>query len=318
MYRYMIEHPQWLPKNGQDELRPYFRHGEKHGRIYRVFPAESAPRAWPRLSGSAPADLVDYLEHPNGWVRDTAQQQLVQSGEGKVAGGLRRLVRASGVALGRLHALCALDGIDQLDASTLEIALKDSHPGVRRQAVRLSAAMVPSLLDGLEDSDPAVRLELAVSARGGADIARFAGDTDPWIAAAAMSSLDSKNVISALESSLESPELFASLTGQAVAWKKGEEAAELLGRYLPGAKIGDKLRLASAWLEKVDPRSAPAAVLDVVEVAETMAFDRLVAGELRVAAIGLLNRVPGRDGVSVRRLLSASESFDIQAAAVRR
>ncbi|MCH2583658.1 MAG: dehydrogenase, partial [Planctomycetes bacterium] len=72
MYRYMIEHPQWLPKNGQDELRSYFRHGEKHGRIYRVFPAESAPRAWPRLSGSAPADLVDYLEHPNGWVRDTA------------------------------------------------------------------------------------------------------------------------------------------------------------------------------------------------------------------------------------------------------
>ena len=318
MYRYMIEHPQWLPKNGQDELRPYFRHGEKHGRIYRVFPSESTPRAWPRLSGSAPADLVDYLEHPNGWVRDTAQQQLVQSGEGKVAGGLRRLVRASGVALGRLHALCALDGIGQLDASTLEIALKDSHPGVRRQAVRLSAAMVPSLLDGLEDSDPAVRLELAVSVRGGADISRFAGDTDPWIAAAAMSSLDSKNVISALESSLESPELFASLTGQAVAWKKGAEAAELLGRYLPGAKTGDKLRLTSAWLEKADPRSAPAAVLDVVEVAETMAFDRLVAGELRVAAIGLLNRVPGRAGVSVRRLLSASESFDIQAAAVRR
>ena len=318
MYRYMIEHPQWLPKNGQDELRPYFRHGEKHGRIYRVFPAESAPRAWPRLSGSAPADLVDYLEHPNGWVRDTAHQQLVQSGEGKVAGGLRRLVRASGVALGRLHALCALDGIGQLDASTLEIALKDSHPGVRRQAVRLSAALAPSLLDGLEDSDPVVRLELAVSARGGADIARFAGDTDPWIAAAAMSSLDSKNVISALESSLESPGLFARLTGQAVAWKKGAEAAELLGRYLPGAKTGDKLRLTSAWLEKADPRSTPAAVLDVVEVAEEMAFDRSVSGELRAAAIALLNRVPGRAEISVLKLLGASEPFAVQAAAVRR
>ncbi len=318
MYRYMIEHPQWLPKNGQDELRPYFRHGEKHGRVYRVFPAKSAPRAWPRLRGSAPADLVNYLEHPNGWVRDTAQQQLVQSGEGKVAGGLRRLVRASRVALGRLHALCALDGIGQLDASTIEIALKDSQPGVRRQAVRLSATMAPALLDGLEDSDPAVRLELAVSARGGADIARFAGDKDPWIAAAAMSSLDSKNVISALKSSMESPELFARLTGQAVAWKKGAEAAELLGRYLPGAKTGDKLRLTSAWLAKADPRSVPVAVLDVVEVAEAMAFDRSVSGELRVAAIALLNRVPGRAEISVLKLLGASEPFAVQAAAVRR
>ncbi len=318
MYRYMIEHPQWLPKNGQDELRPYFRHGEKHGRIYRVFPAESGPRAWPRLSGSAPAELVNYLEHPNGWVRDTAQQQLVQSGEGKVAGELRRLVRASRVALGRLHALCTLDGIGQLDAPTLEVALKDSEPGVRRQAVRLSAAMAPSLLAGFEDSDPAVRLELAVSARDGADIARLAADRDPWVAAAAMSSLDSKNVVSALESSLESPALFARLTGQAVAWKKGAEAAELLGRYLPGAEAGDKLRLTSAWLEKADPSSAPPAVLKTVEIAEAMAFDRSVSGELRVAAIALLNRVPGRAEISVLKLLGASEPSAVQAAAVRR
>jgi putative membrane-bound dehydrogenase-like protein len=318
MYRYMIEHPQWLPKNGQDELRPYFRHGQKHGRIYRVFPAEPGPRVWPKLQDVDPAALVNYLEHPNGWVRDAAQQELVQNGGRKVVGGLRRVVRVSRGALGRLHALCTLDGIGQLDAPTLEVALKDSHSGVRRQAVRLSAAIAPSLLEGLEDSDPAVRLELAVSARGGADIARFAADKDPWIAAAAMSSLDSKNVIPALESSLESPALFARLTAQAVAWKKGREAAEILERYLPGAKTEVRLRLTGAWLEKADPRSAPAAVLDVVETAEALAFDRSVAGDLRVAAIGLLNRVPGRAGIPLRRLLSASESFDIQAAAVRR
>ncbi|MDA1233134.1 MAG: hypothetical protein O2856_20410, partial [Planctomycetota bacterium] len=38
MYRYMIEHPHWLPKEGQDELRPFFRSGEDQGRIYRVVP----------------------------------------------------------------------------------------------------------------------------------------------------------------------------------------------------------------------------------------------------------------------------------------
>ena len=318
MYRYMIEHPQWLPKNGQDELRPYFRHGEKQGRIYRVLPAGKAPRSWPRLRDVDPAGLVEHLEHPNGWVRDVAQQQLVQDGGKNAVDGLRRVARTSRVPLGRLHALCALDGIGKLDEPILEAALEDSHPGVRRQAVRLSAVVAPDLLEGLEDSDPTVRLELAVSARGGPDLARLAGDKDPWIAAAAMSSLNSENVVPALESSLEAPALFASLVVQAVAWKKGDEAGELLGRYLPGAKTPDKLRLADAWLEKAGSRPLPASVLKVVELAETLAFDRQAAGGLRVAAIALLNRVPGRTGVSLRKLLSATESFDIQAAAVRR
>ena len=45
MYRYMIEHPHWLPKEGQDELRPFFRSGDDRGRIYRIVP----------VSGTAPA-----------------------------------------------------------------------------------------------------------------------------------------------------------------------------------------------------------------------------------------------------------------------
>ena len=318
MYRYMIEHPQWLPKKGQDELRPYFRHGQQHGRIYRVFPAEAGPRKWPRLQGSAPEELVSYLEHPNGWVRDTAQQLLVEARGGKALEGLRRLARSSKVALGRLHALCTLEGLGQLDVPTLEAALEDSQPGVRRQAVRLSAKIKPVLLVGREDADPSVRLELAVGVSQGADIARLAADKDPWIAAAAMSSIDSGNVLAALEASLHSPALFSSLGAQAVSWKKGAEAAGLLERYLSVAKTSDKLRLAEAWLKRADPRSAPAAVLDVVDVAETLAFDRSIAGELRVAAIRLLNLVPGRAEVSVQKLLSASEDFEIQAAAVRR
>ncbi|MCB1124353.1 MAG: dehydrogenase, partial [Verrucomicrobiae bacterium] len=36
MYRYMIEHPQWLPQNGKDELLPHYREGDDKGRIWRV------------------------------------------------------------------------------------------------------------------------------------------------------------------------------------------------------------------------------------------------------------------------------------------
>ncbi len=318
MYRYMIEHPQWLPKNGQDELRPYYRHGAQHGRIYRVFPASDAPRGWPRLQDSSPRELAGLLQHPNGWVRDTAQQLLVQGRGLKVVEELRGIAGDGRSTLGRLHALCTLDGIGKLDVPTLENALKDSQAGVRRQAVRLSAKMKPSLLAGFEDADPSVRLELAVSVSRGADIARLAADKDSWIAAAAMSSLNSDNVLAALEASLGSPALFTRLSAQAVAWQKGGEAAGLLERYLSTAKRGDRLRLADAWLAKTNPRPVPPAVLEAVEAAETMAFDRSVSGELRVAAVALLNRVPGRTEISVLKLLGASEPFAIQAAAVRR
>jgi putative membrane-bound dehydrogenase-like protein len=57
MYRYMIEHPEWLPKEGKDELLPHYRLGEERGRIYRVFPSGVAPRKFNRLDKLACASL---------------------------------------------------------------------------------------------------------------------------------------------------------------------------------------------------------------------------------------------------------------------
>jgi hypothetical protein len=35
MYRYMIEHPQWLPQNGKEELLPHYREGDDKGRSHQ-------------------------------------------------------------------------------------------------------------------------------------------------------------------------------------------------------------------------------------------------------------------------------------------
>ena len=43
--------------------------------------------------------LVSYLEHPNGWVRDVAQQQLVQDGGKNAVDGLRSVARTRRVPL---------------------------------------------------------------------------------------------------------------------------------------------------------------------------------------------------------------------------
>ena len=34
MYRYMIEHPHWLPPNGKQELKPHYYSGQDKGRIF--------------------------------------------------------------------------------------------------------------------------------------------------------------------------------------------------------------------------------------------------------------------------------------------
>ena len=50
-YRYMIEHPDWLPPQGKAELMKYYRDGQERGRIYRVYPKDKTRgrfRIWRR------------------------------------------------------------------------------------------------------------------------------------------------------------------------------------------------------------------------------------------------------------------------------
>ncbi|MGI9456606.1 MAG: PVC-type heme-binding CxxCH protein, partial [Aeoliella sp.] len=72
MYRLIIEHEGWYP----DDLRKIFdfRAGEDRGRIYRIYPKDVQLRKIPRLDQLDTLGLVDALDSPNGWQRDTAQR----------------------------------------------------------------------------------------------------------------------------------------------------------------------------------------------------------------------------------------------------
>ena len=138
MYRYMIEHPQWLPENGQDELRPNYRSGDAYGRIYRIVAKGRSLRTIPKLSERKPAELIDNLSSINGTVRDLAHRLIVESSDGSVANQLRQLLSQSKSPQARLHALAVLDGLGKLDTQTLGQALTDKHPYVQRMAFRLT------------------------------------------------------------------------------------------------------------------------------------------------------------------------------------
>ena len=209
MYRFVIEHPQWIPKDWQAKLD--LRAGEDKGRLYRIFPAGAKPRAIPRLDKMTTAELVAALDSPSGWQRDMAQMLLVQKKDAQVVPILDKLLRESQNPLTRLHALCTLDGMGQLDPRHIDIALKDKHPGVRRHAVRLSESLLikggsPSLstLKFSNDNDAQVRLQVAytlgesprheeVGGILGTMALREGDSTDPHFMAALFSSVNKDN-----------------------------------------------------------------------------------------------------------------------------
>src|SRR5262249_23732345 len=121
MYRYVIEHPQWIPAEWQKRLD--LRAGHDKGRIYRVYPAGVKPRPIPPLDSLDLAGLVAALDSPSGWQRDTAQQMLLWRHDSAAAALLENLAATARRPPTRLHALCTLDGLGALAGRILEKAL---------------------------------------------------------------------------------------------------------------------------------------------------------------------------------------------------
>ncbi|QDV45316.1 Neutral/alkaline non-lysosomal ceramidase [Stieleria neptunia] len=207
MYRYMIEHPQWLPQNGKDELRPYYRLGENHGRIYRVLPSGKNP-GMPKIDDSSEG-LLRAMASSNGWQRDVAQRTLVRTKDMAAVPHLRSMAIADDRPRQRLQALCTLDGMQALSPDVLQAALRDPHPAVRRQAVRLAAGHVvevQTLVSLVEDENAKVRLQLAatlgtyeapLASQALASLAWKSAD-DAYIVANVMSSLSDRNITDVL------------------------------------------------------------------------------------------------------------------------
>jgi putative membrane-bound dehydrogenase-like protein len=207
MYRAVIEHPQWIPKDWQKRLD--LRAGHDKGRIYRVFPVGKKPRAIPRLDKLDTAGRVAALDSPSGYQRDLAQQMLLWRQDKSAVPLLEKLARKSERPLARLHAFCTLDGLNALTPALLRSALADAHPGVRRHAVRLCEAHLakaPKLGDALVklvgDGDAQVRMQLAFTLgewddpRAGQALGELAvrDRDDPYLLAAVASSVNKKNL----------------------------------------------------------------------------------------------------------------------------
>src|SRR5262249_26109917 len=127
----------------------------------------------PSLSRSGTRELVNLLDHPVGWWRDTAQRLLIERQDRRALPLPEETVRSAVNPLGRLHSLATLGDLGGLNKSVLEHAASDSHPGLREFALRASAN---SQSDGLTRSklvslasDPSVRVRLQAAIVLGGD-----------------------------------------------------------------------------------------------------------------------------------------------------
>ena len=220
VYRLVIEHPEWIPLDFQQSVD--LRAGASMGRIYRVYPEGATLRKTPRLDNLDTASLAAAMESPNGWQRDTVQRLLVERADKSAAAPLQDLVGHSPNPKTRLQALCALDGLGALTPEILIQALKDPHPAVREQAIRVSepwldksSKLDQALLRLIADSNVRVRYQLAFSLgewhspRAGHALAQIAlGDpTDARMRTAVMSSA-THNVKEMIATVLEHQEEF--------------------------------------------------------------------------------------------------------------
>ena len=168
-YRQYLEHPEFIPEAVQEKLRMDFRNGDTRGRIYRVVPHNSAvpPRPRPTLGTASTAELVALLDHDNGWHRRTAHRLLFERQEMTAAPLLRDFAAQAKTPQGRIHALWTLEGLSALDASLVRAALKDAHPGVRRNALQLAEGFLPELTPAVvalaDDESSQVQFQLALT-----------------------------------------------------------------------------------------------------------------------------------------------------------
>ncbi|MFZ4596600.1 MAG: DUF7133 domain-containing protein, partial [Verrucomicrobiaceae bacterium] len=158
MYRYMIEHPQWLPQNGKEELLPHYREGDDKGRIWRVVKDSF---------GSQPVfewdNLPMKLDSSNGWLRDKAQMKALWSGVGDAS--------VSGAANIKAQTAWTLLMKGKLKTSDCMKLLEDEALPVREQALQMteklewkgdeSSPLQKVLAKLVNDKDAKVRLQLA-------------------------------------------------------------------------------------------------------------------------------------------------------------
>ena len=218
MYRFVIEHPRWITPDRLAFLN--LREGAQKGRIYRVSPRNKPLKKIPDMKSKTSSQLVQSLASPHGWQRDIGQRLLVERKDLSICNALEQQARSAVSAETRLQSLATLDGLEMLSSQILENALRDPHPQVRRHAIRLSErhlsddpTIANTIIPLIHDPHPSVRMQAACTlgefnhptAANSLGELLLRKDRDPYLTAAALSSVNRHNLSRVAQKLFHSP-----------------------------------------------------------------------------------------------------------------
>ncbi|QMW00559.1 DUF7133 domain-containing protein [Spirosoma foliorum] len=177
MYHGIIQEGQWTQKGTYLRAKIEQYQLDKVvglGRIWRItYDGKERDKTRPNLYAEKTADLVKHLEHPNGWWRDAAQQQLVQRKDRSIVPQLTTMALTSKNIVARIHAIWTLEGLDALKAPVAQKLLNDTNPRIRIQALRASESLYKASDKTLEadykraltDANTDVRIQAMLTAK---------------------------------------------------------------------------------------------------------------------------------------------------------
>ena len=177
MYHGIIQEGQWAQKGTYLRTKIEQYQLDKViglGRIWRItHDSKQRDKTGPKMFEKKPTDLIPYLEHPNGWWRDKAQQLIVLSRDQRTVPELKKMALSNKNTLARVHALWCLEGLGALQADLLNNLFKDPNPKIRIQAMRAGETLyksgtknlAPSYLKLLENDNVDVALQAMLSCK---------------------------------------------------------------------------------------------------------------------------------------------------------
>jgi mono/diheme cytochrome c family protein/glucose/arabinose dehydrogenase len=120
MHRGIIQHKAYISQYLTEQLEvKKLDTLQNAGRVLKVFHKTTKPNPIPDLSKAKSKELVTFLSHPNGWVRDRAQQLLIQKKDKKIAKDLINLAKKEIKFSTPIHALYVLEGSNALSFDIL-------------------------------------------------------------------------------------------------------------------------------------------------------------------------------------------------------
>ena len=141
MYRGIIQHKTYLTPylKGQIKARG-LSDPINYGRIYKIVPNGKKAE---KLSIPNDSDrLIKLLDHSNGWVRNKAQQLIVDSKNKALEIPLRALLNNTSRPLAAVHALWSMEGLSVLKKEDVLPLLKNSDWSIRMQALNSAPSVM--------------------------------------------------------------------------------------------------------------------------------------------------------------------------------